>query len=82
MTPGPGAVAAIRRHADPVRIEANQPAPTRLALNPRPAQPVVPIWIESTASWIEQTAQTLGFGLAVEWQRNGKVPAASGRVRG
>ena len=66
----------------PLRSLFIQPAPTRLALNPRPAQPVVPIWIETTASWIEQAAQTLGFGLAVEWQRNGKVTAASGRWPG
>jgi alkanesulfonate monooxygenase SsuD/methylene tetrahydromethanopterin reductase-like flavin-dependent oxidoreductase (luciferase family) len=30
----------------PGRLEANQPSPQSLALNPRPAQPAVPIWIE------------------------------------
>ena len=29
----------------PARLDANQPAPSSLALNPRPAQPAVPIWI-------------------------------------
>ena len=66
----------------PANIDANQPSPTRLALNPRPAQPVVPIWIENTGTWIEQAAQTLGFGLAAGWQRNAKVPVASGRWSG
>lgn len=30
----------------PARLDANQPAPQSLAVNPRPAQPAVPIWID------------------------------------
>src|SRR3979490_1931354 len=37
----------------PARIEANQPAPERLALNPRPAQPAVAIWAESPEPWLQ-----------------------------
>src|SRR6266849_7305823 len=51
----------------PAGIEANQPAPLRLALNPRPAQPVVPVWIESSEPWMQDLAYRLGFGVAVPW---------------
>jgi alkanesulfonate monooxygenase SsuD/methylene tetrahydromethanopterin reductase-like flavin-dependent oxidoreductase (luciferase family) len=66
----------------PARIEANQPAPERLALNPRPAQPAVPIWIESTESWMADLAARLGFGVAVRWRAGARVPAATGRWPG
>jgi alkanesulfonate monooxygenase SsuD/methylene tetrahydromethanopterin reductase-like flavin-dependent oxidoreductase (luciferase family) len=66
----------------PARIGANQPAPERLALNPRPAQPVVPIWLEATETWMGELAHRLGFGVAVPWIRGGSVPAASGRWPG
>lgn len=66
----------------PAGIEANQPAPSRLALNPRPAQPVVPIWIESSESWMEELARGLGFGVAARWRQGAKAPAATGRWPG
>jgi alkanesulfonate monooxygenase SsuD/methylene tetrahydromethanopterin reductase-like flavin-dependent oxidoreductase (luciferase family) len=66
----------------PARIEANQPAPERLALNPRPAQPAVPIWIESSAAWMEDVARELGFGVATHFRPAAKVPAATGRWPG
>src|SRR6266849_10127370 len=47
----------------PARLPANQPAPERLALNPRPAQPAVPIWVESSEKSVEQLARELGFGV-------------------
>lgn len=66
----------------PAGIDANQPVPGRLALNPRPAQPVVPIWIEASQSWIEPVAREIGFGIAARWRHGGKVPAATGRWPG
>ncbi len=66
----------------PAGIEANQPSPERLALNPRPAQPVVPVWIETSEPWMEQTARAIGFGVAARWRPDTKVPAATGRWPG
>jgi alkanesulfonate monooxygenase SsuD/methylene tetrahydromethanopterin reductase-like flavin-dependent oxidoreductase (luciferase family) len=66
----------------PARIGANQPAPERLALNPRPAQPVVPIWLESSETWMHELAYRLGFGVAVQGTRGAGVPAAAGRLPG
>src|SRR5512135_3552960 len=51
----------------PGRLDANQPAPERLALNPRPAQPVVPVWVEVAEPWVADLARHLGFGVAVRW---------------
>ena len=66
----------------PARLEANQPAPQRLALNPRPAQPVVPVWIEAAEGWMEDLARTLGFGVAVRWKSGLEVPEPTGRWPG
>src|SRR5216683_6970963 len=66
----------------PAGIDANQPAPSRLALNPRPAQPAVPIWIESSEKSVEQLARDLGFGVATNFLRGTAVPAATGRWPG
>ena len=66
----------------PAGIEANQPTPSRLALNPRPAQPVVPIWIESTETWMEEPARRLGFGVAARWGPDARVPEPTGRWPG
>ena len=43
----------------PARLDANQPAPSRLALNPQPFQPVVPIWVLDVVR--------AGFGVARGW---------------
>ena len=66
----------------PGRIDANQPAPERLALNPLPAQPAVPIWIESSETWMADLARELGFGVALNFKRGATVPATSGRWTG
>jgi alkanesulfonate monooxygenase SsuD/methylene tetrahydromethanopterin reductase-like flavin-dependent oxidoreductase (luciferase family) len=66
----------------PAGIEANQPAPRRLALNPRPAQPAVPIWIESSETWVEELSRRLGFGVAARWRPGAQAPAATGRWPG
>ena len=66
----------------PAHLEANQPAPDRLALNPRPAQPAVPIWIECTEEWMEALARDIGFGVAARWEPNAKAPHPSGRWPG
>jgi len=66
----------------PAGIEANQPTPSRLALNPRPAQPAVPIWIESTETWMDELARRLGFGVAARWRPDARVPEPTGRWPG
>lgn len=62
----------------PARLEANEPVPARLALNPRPAQPALPLWVEGTAA---DLAAELGVGLAAAWA-GGAVPPGSGRWPG
>jgi hypothetical protein len=44
----------------PARLDDNQPAPTSLAVNPRPAQPAVPIWIHGVdaVEWLGEVPQT------------------------
>jgi hypothetical protein len=68
----------------PARLEANQPAPARLALNPRPAQPAVPVWVEAApgADWVAELARKLGFGVAAGWEPRHALPAAEGRWPG
>jgi alkanesulfonate monooxygenase SsuD/methylene tetrahydromethanopterin reductase-like flavin-dependent oxidoreductase (luciferase family) len=66
----------------PARVEANQPAPERLALNPRPAQPAVPVWVESPDASIEALARELGFGVATRFKTRAALPLASGRWPG
>ena len=66
----------------PARLAANQPVPERLALNPRPAQPTVPIWVEAPAAPIVKLARELGFGIAAKFQRGAAVPGATGRWPG
>lgn len=66
----------------PARVEANQPAPQRLALNPRPAQPAVPVWVESPEASTEHLARELGFGVATQFKARAAVPAATGRWPG
>ena len=61
----------------PAGLEANQPAPRRLALNPRPAQPVVPLWIEEA-----RIAEEIGAGVAARWHPGTTAPSASGRWPG
>lgn len=66
----------------PAGIGANQPSPSHLALNPRPAQPVVPVWIEASQPWMEEAALAIGFGIAAHWRLHAKVPAPAGRWPG
>ena len=66
----------------PARIEANQPAPERLALNPRPAQPTVPVWVEALEPRLEDLARDVGFGVARRFKRGAPAPAATGRWPG
>ena len=66
----------------PARLAANQPVPERLALNPRPAQPAVPIWVEAPEGSIVKLARELGFGIAERFQRGAAVPGATGRWPG
>lgn len=66
----------------PARMEANQPSPDRLALNPSPAQPAVPIWVQPRDAEIEALAAKLGFGIAAMWPASGGVPEATGRLPG
>lgn len=66
----------------PARIGANQPVPERLALNPSPMQPAVPIWIQSTETWMADLAREQGFGQALKFKRKATMPAANGRWPG
>jgi alkanesulfonate monooxygenase SsuD/methylene tetrahydromethanopterin reductase-like flavin-dependent oxidoreductase (luciferase family) len=66
----------------PARIEANQPAPERLALNPATAQPAVPTWIQAPDMWMADLAREQGFGLARNFIPGTPVPAANGRWTG
>ena len=63
----------------PAHLEANQPAPERLALNPAPAQPAVPIWVEGALSG---HSQDLGVGTAAQWAGGVAAPAPTGRWPG
>ena len=63
----------------PAGLAGNQPAPNRLALNPGPAQPVVPVWVEVHDEWTAEVASRLGYGLAVRWRGDLRLPAAVGR---
>lgn len=62
----------------PAHLEANQPAPDRLALNPLPAQPVVPMWVPDGSP----RARELGLGVAAEWRRGVSAPLPTGRWPG
>lgn len=63
----------------PARLGDNQPSPERLALNPRPAQPVVPIWVEDAGAAL---ANGIGVGIAAGWRSGVRAPAPSGRWPG
>ncbi len=63
----------------PARLDVNQPVPATLSLNPRPAQPVVPMW---ALQRVGALAHDLGLGLASAWSDGIKVPPATGRVPG
>ena len=63
----------------PAHLGDNQPSPERLALNPRPAQPVVPLWVEHAGA---QLINGLGVGMAARWRKGVRAPAPSGRWPG
>jgi alkanesulfonate monooxygenase SsuD/methylene tetrahydromethanopterin reductase-like flavin-dependent oxidoreductase (luciferase family) len=63
----------------PARLDANQPAPQRLALNPAPAQPAIPMWLEGASPAL---AMRLGVGLASTWRQSAAIPPESGRWPG
>jgi alkanesulfonate monooxygenase SsuD/methylene tetrahydromethanopterin reductase-like flavin-dependent oxidoreductase (luciferase family) len=62
----------------PARLDDNQPSPQRLALNPRPAQPVVPLWLEDGGA----SAASVGIGVAVRWSKGVRAPAPASRLPG
>ena len=51
----------------PARLADNGPVPERLALNPRPLQPAVPVWVLDRQSEWTGIAEQLGFGVALPW---------------
>ena len=63
----------------PARLDANVNVPDRLALNPRPAQAVVPVWVLDGDG---RAAAALGLGRAETWRGPRPVPGASGRWPG
>jgi hypothetical protein len=52
----------------PARLADNGPVPQRLALNPGPAQPAVPVWVLDRQSEWTSIADPLGFGMAWRWR--------------
>jgi alkanesulfonate monooxygenase SsuD/methylene tetrahydromethanopterin reductase-like flavin-dependent oxidoreductase (luciferase family) len=51
----------------PARLADNAPVPQRLAINPPPVQPVMPVWIlDGSGDW-GALADRLGYGLATSW---------------
>jgi alkanesulfonate monooxygenase SsuD/methylene tetrahydromethanopterin reductase-like flavin-dependent oxidoreductase (luciferase family) len=52
-------------------LPENQPSPARLAVNPRPAQPVVPIWVQDLDVAV---ARDLGVGVAGSVVAAGRWP--------
>jgi luciferase-like monooxygenase len=52
----------------PARLADNGPVPQRLALNPRPAQPALPVWVVDHQSEWAGIADPLGFGVAWRWR--------------
>ena len=48
----------------PARLADNGPVPERLAVNPPPAQPVVPVWVLDPEDPWAAVAERLGFGAA------------------
>ncbi|MHB8617974.1 MAG: LLM class flavin-dependent oxidoreductase [Chloroflexota bacterium] len=49
----------------PAELPENQPSPTGLAVNPRPAQARIPGWLAVTEASQRELARSLGFGGAV-----------------
>lgn len=66
----------------PAQLTANQPVPERLAVNPRPAQPVVPVWVEAPDAGTEGVARGLGLGIAEHWRPAGVSIRPTGRWPG
>jgi len=64
----------------PGRLADNGPVPQRLALNPRPAQPAVPIWVLDDQSEWAGVADPLGFGMASRWHHGLTFGAARSRL--
>ena len=60
----------------PGRLADTGRVPQRIALNPRPAQPAVPIWVLDQQSEWSGVADPLGFGVASRW-RHGLTFGAS-----
>jgi Luciferase-like monooxygenase len=63
----------------PGHLADNQPSPDRLALNPMPAQPAVPIWVEHSSA---PSISGVGVGMAARWRKGVRAPARSGRWPG
>ena len=63
--------AHFRHEGDHYQIPANLPAngstPARLAINPAPAQPAVPIWLDAGMPRAQAVARRLGLGLLRGW---------------
>ena len=66
----------------PARLEANQPGPARLAVNPRPAQPAVPIWVLGGSPELVAAARGQGLAEARPWNGGEALPPPAGRWPG
>jgi alkanesulfonate monooxygenase SsuD/methylene tetrahydromethanopterin reductase-like flavin-dependent oxidoreductase (luciferase family) len=66
----------------PANLEANGPTPTRLAINPGPAQARVPLWLAARVPRASTLARRHHHGLLLDWEDRrravdrGRVPLA------
>jgi alkanesulfonate monooxygenase SsuD/methylene tetrahydromethanopterin reductase-like flavin-dependent oxidoreductase (luciferase family) len=66
-----------RYYRIPANLPANSATQRRLAINPAPVQPSVPIWLDAGVPRSAPLARRNGLGLLLGWKdRNEKVPTA------
>jgi alkanesulfonate monooxygenase SsuD/methylene tetrahydromethanopterin reductase-like flavin-dependent oxidoreductase (luciferase family) len=66
-----------RYYRIPANLPANGATPSRLAINPTPAQPSVPIWLDAGMPRSESLSRRLGLGVLLAWDERGGRPRRS-----
>ena len=64
----------------PARLADNGVVPQRLAVNPPPVQPALPIWMLEGEAALEAPAQRLGFAIASMWRAGVTVAPSYSRL--
>jgi alkanesulfonate monooxygenase SsuD/methylene tetrahydromethanopterin reductase-like flavin-dependent oxidoreductase (luciferase family) len=67
-----------RYYQIPANLPANGATPTRLAINPPPMQPSVPIWLDAEAPRAATLARRHGLGLLLGWNNRKEKAANAG----